>query len=132
MEKELEDLFVPYDIALELKKRGFNEFCFSAYRNSDGEKQLMALAKWKNSEIALQSTESCAAPIYQQAIDFIGAHGIDVFTKKYYTSNELINIKGFISFTYNKFQMPDIEIEIEDWDERGLINQLIKKTFEYI
>lgn len=33
--ENLRDLFVPYKIALRLKKRGFNEPCFGSFKNRE-------------------------------------------------------------------------------------------------
>jgi hypothetical protein len=65
-------LFVPYDIALILKNKGFDEICFRAYRNTDGEKLLMATSEWTNSGNGhYEKVEGyCAAPLYQQVIDW--------------------------------------------------------------
>lgn len=72
--KKIENLFVSYEIAKQLKEKGFNELCL-AYHHShhgftlwdapsdNGEGYYM-----KNSEF---TNGGLAYPLYQQAIDFI-------------------------------------------------------------
>lgn len=67
---EIKDLFVPYEQALELKELGFDEPCFSAYRNIDGEKLLMGLDKWYNLGKENTHIGYCAAPTFSQAFKF--------------------------------------------------------------
>ena len=65
------DLFVTYSIAKKLKALGFNASCFSAYRNTDGEKQLMGVSKWTNTGTENTHEGYCAAPIYQQVVEWL-------------------------------------------------------------
>lgn len=66
----MKDLFVPYSIALHLKKLGFDEACFSAYRNYDDEEMLMGVSIWTNSGTENNHEGYCAAPLYQQITDW--------------------------------------------------------------
>ncbi len=66
----MNDLFVPYNIAKKLKSLGFNEPCFSAYRNTDGEKQLMNISVWTKDGKENTHEGYCIAPTYQQAVDW--------------------------------------------------------------
>lgn len=67
----MKHLFVPYEIALRLKELGFDEPCLSAYRNADGEQSLMQLSKWTNSGEENTHDGYCAAPLYQQVVDWL-------------------------------------------------------------
>lgn len=73
--KNIEDNFVPYEIALELKKLGFDEPCLMYYDYS-----------WTLVESGVYE---CKAPLYQQAFGF--------FREKY-------NLRGFIGFRPNTKQ----------------------------
>ncbi len=82
----MKEQFVSYKIALALKEKGFEEYCFSAYRNTDGEESLLSLSKWRNGEPYDNHPEWCAAPLWQQVVDW--------FIEKYNLSIEVsfINI----------------------------------------
>lgn len=68
----MKHLFLPYKLSLLAKQKGFDLTCLSAYRNSDGEEQLLPTDKWKNSDAAISSSpDSCAAPVYQQIVDWL-------------------------------------------------------------
>lgn len=55
--EDLRDLFVPYKIALRLKKKGFNEPCLASFKN-------------KKLQIVLIDGKT-QAPTYQQAINWL-------------------------------------------------------------
>lgn len=62
---EIIDLFVPYKIATELKKIGFNEPCLGYYFDS-------ANGRHFNFEVTPNQTEfKVIAPLYQQVIDWL-------------------------------------------------------------
>lgn len=67
---------MPYDIALELKKIGFDDICFSYYDQRDT-KNPVSNMYCKNSGGWLLG-DNCAAPLYQQAIDFLRKQQIQV------------------------------------------------------
>jgi hypothetical protein len=72
----MKHLFVPYELALLAKEKGFNEPCIYQYYKQNEE--LLPIVKTtqyptirNNSEISIESGEDCiAAPIYQQLIDW--------------------------------------------------------------
>jgi len=69
---DLKDLFVPYKLALQLKKKGFSEACLGAYSDS---KELYI------SKVSFQSNFKgyCLAPTYDQITDwFINNHKIQL------------------------------------------------------
>ena len=83
---ELQKQFVPYDLAMRLKVLGFNEKCFSAYRNTDGEKSLIGLDVWENGAAYDNHEGFCAAPLWQQAIDWLAEkHEIDITTPPFWS-----------------------------------------------
>jgi len=69
--RNMEYLFVTYNVANKLKKLGFNAPCFSAYRNTDGEKELMGISKWVNYGWENTHDGYCAAPTYLQVVDWL-------------------------------------------------------------
>ena len=74
----MKNLFVPYEIALKLKEKGFNEQCLAVYNSSktfipiDSFKSETDLVK--NSELN-ENGQFCTAPLYQQVIDFLKSKG---------------------------------------------------------
>jgi hypothetical protein len=84
--------FVSYSAALELKKLGFNEECFSAYRNTDGEESLMGLNTWTNTGNGYYNMDPgyCTAPLYQQVFEW--------FRKKYLYHTISLHADGSINF----------------------------------
>ncbi len=63
----MKHLFVPYEFALLLKEKGFDESCFAHY-HKDG--MLSDVRLMKNSEIT-NKYDSCTAPLYQQVSDWL-------------------------------------------------------------
>lgn len=66
----MKKFFVSYKTALKLKKLGFDEHCFGAYRIiTNGEELLIGFSKWDEAKF-------CAAPLYDQVMDFLLSKGI--------------------------------------------------------
>lgn len=61
--KNLEHLFVPYEIALKLKEKGFKETCFGLY---DDIKVLHTNKKY----VFVEDELNIIAPLYQQVVDW--------------------------------------------------------------
>lgn len=79
----MKEQFVTYEIAKMLKEKSFNEYCFSAYRNTDGEKSLMGLSKWKNGEVYDNHEGFAAAPIWQQVEEWLRKkHNIYIYIER--------------------------------------------------
>ena len=83
----MDKLFVPYEIAMELKYKGYDESCFMYYRaEMDGSMQLW-YHQDNNCLDAIGSNNSdnakwvdCTAPLYQQAVDWLREkHNISIF-----------------------------------------------------
>ena len=73
----MSELFVPYEIALQLKQKGFNESCFGGYGN-DGE--------YKATRVDFQSDIEgfCLAPIHQQVVNWLKeTHEIYIYEVPY-------------------------------------------------
>lgn len=70
---EIKDLFAPYKIALLAKEKGFNENCLARYIKDCGE-IIFALSAQSTTNTYYNNQNSivgCAAPIYQQLIDWL-------------------------------------------------------------
>lgn len=64
----MKNLFVPYEIAKQLKEKGFNEVCFTNYSKNA---TLMSVDSASGSiNTDLSDYEDCSAPLYQQVIDW--------------------------------------------------------------
>jgi hypothetical protein len=79
----MENEFIPYEQALELKELGFDESCFGKIYADGGSEQLSY--PYKNSD-QIGKVTSCSAPLYQQVFRW--------FREKY-------NLRGFIGFRPN-------------------------------
>ncbi len=74
------DLFIPYELALTAKEKGFNEPCFSYF---DIGCQLV-FEKSVNHEQYYQ--QSCLAPLYQQIINWLN----NMYSEKQIPLSELV------------------------------------------
>ena len=64
----MNEQFIPYEQALELKELGFNEVCFACY-NKD--RELNKISEWHPDLRYLQEhPKICLAPLWQQAFDW--------------------------------------------------------------
>jgi len=77
----MKHLFVPYELALLAKEKGFNEPCLAAYRPEDNNElksyeqgDLMDLKGFKPSDF--NSEFLVSAPLYQQLVDWFREKGI--------------------------------------------------------
>ena len=93
--------FIPYELALELKNLGFNEECFAFYGLSRDDYKTIRLSIFQNLKTDYLSDVhhldvTCDAPLYQQAFDF--------FREKYNMSGEVYIFKGFWNFDIEDFK----------------------------
>jgi len=77
----MKHLFVSYEIALQLKEKGFDEDCFGFYNNADGN-------VWIKHEIPNDIKEiytgDIAAPLFQQVVDwFREKHDLHISIESY-------------------------------------------------
>ena len=86
----MENQFVSYEIALVLKKLGFNESCFGEYVRPENPE--LEIYQDNDYDTYYDKPKSiCLAPLWQQVIDWLKEkHGIFVFIDmgKYYDSYE--------------------------------------------
>ena len=77
----MEHLFIPYELALKLKEKGFDEFCLAFYPNTVDN---ISFIKNKNTqdnyvEIGGYPQKGISAPLYQQVVDwFRDKHKISI------------------------------------------------------
>lgn len=74
----VESLFVSYEIAVQLKSKGFNEPCLIIYRGgslySSGSVS-MYVDNWKFEDNSIEGTQWVAAPLYQQVVAWLNKIG---------------------------------------------------------
>ncbi len=105
----MKHLFVPYELALLAKEKGFDEECLGCYSKHENEylRYLMFHDCSSNSETRLR------APLYQQLVDwFRETHGIEVSVKSwkreggngidYVYSNKKLGMPSTFNFEYKK------------------------------
>ena len=87
--------FIPYELALELKKLGFDEPCFAFYGLSRDDYKTIRLSIFQNLKTDYlpdihHLDVTCDAPLYQQAFRF--------FREKYMLSGEIYIFKNIWNF----------------------------------
>ena len=68
----MKDLFVPYDIALLAKEKGFKEECFRIYANYYTDNTIALIEDPDKGELypSYNWVNKIAAPLYQQLVDW--------------------------------------------------------------
>lgn len=85
--KSLKHLFVPYELALKLKEKGFNEPCLSYYFDDTLKHPSELTTTESQDKCQYITTKGILAPLYQQVIDwFLDKHKIYITEK----ANELL------------------------------------------
>lgn len=80
----MEKLFVPYELAIQLKENGFNEPCLgfytTKYNYSDKsfEPKLFISENEKETLMIRRVVKDCSAPLYDQVIDWFENKGIEI------------------------------------------------------
>jgi hypothetical protein len=90
----MKELFVSYALALELKKKGFDEPCFAYYEVEDGIRLKYNLHEDENPSINNPDSLDITAPLYQQIVDWLETEKnllIDI-THNYYFQDKSVNI----------------------------------------
>ena len=88
----MKDLFVPYELALLAREKGFDEPCLRFYQNSEDLSENLDnqdINHFTNARAIRNETYSCLAPLYQQLIDwFFNNHKIII--RRTFTDYEII------------------------------------------
>ena len=73
-------IFLPKEVAMELKRVGFNELCVGIYlSHHDNDSTEPYMKGWLSNNNGLVSSLSCTAPTYDQVIGwFADVHGIEI------------------------------------------------------
>ena len=114
----MQKLFVPYELALKLKEKGFEEECFARYNG--GEFQLTKHQNWNlypnvyrldipNTKVGLIKSGTpviISAPLYQQVVDW--------FREKFNTHIEIRVIKNWDADRWNCYVLKIIPNVIKD------------------
>ena len=104
----MKNLFVPYELAVKLKEKGFDEPCFGHWNYNNDE-----INYWYDEEIQNERTNKyflnseeqfpkmnkngCTAPLYQQVIDwFRDKHEIFVIVQRDWDKGGLYNLKYIV------------------------------------
>jgi hypothetical protein len=110
----MEKLFVPYEIALKLKEKGFdNEQCFAVYYRVDNDVRFEYDLRGSQYEAKKGWSSGILAPMYQQVVDFFREkHNLDVNVSSWKERNEVVYLhtahKLGIASTYHlDFQPKD-------------------------
>lgn len=73
----MNNIFVPYEIAIQLKEKGFKQSgCFAEYVQWDGSRPWLNIYQDWSPEDSEQHTKECEAPTYQQVINWLDEKGI--------------------------------------------------------
>jgi hypothetical protein len=122
--------FVPYEIALTLKEKGFDEPCFATYNHEQKLDGLPLYDMENNPTNALEYTwinskvhnSICCAPLWQQVIDWLREkHSLDIMTRQiqldgraYYKISKIETedkIKGYSNFCKSPYGAREKAIE---------------------
>jgi hypothetical protein len=111
----MESLFIPYEIALDLKELGFDEPCFGYYKHEE----LLIEGKYKNSDHGF----SISAPTFSQAFRF--------FREKYSLVHEISwsKYKGGLNFDYDVFSLV-LPTDDELGDEDDIASDKSMETYD--
>ena len=119
----MKEQFVTYEIALALKKLGFDEECFGVYYDYKGDPKLCFDSLFSNKDMIIHTNEHsyyalCLAPIWQQIIDWFDNKniiiGIDInpgtlfyrvhlYKRYYHNPGRLVIRKYFLSGEFDNF-----------------------------
>lgn len=128
----VEHHFVTYDVAVLLFQHGFDEPCQARFFKKQFQRN--CLGEWYRHNSGEISQKYLSAPLYQQVQEwFRTKYFIDINVKYICGTNEVVDTYGLIDFMINKFNMPDVKVEPEEWLTHNQILALtFKKAFQYL
>lgn len=135
--KNLQELFVPYELALKLKEKGFNEPCLSYYFDDTLKHPSELTTTESQDKCQYITTIGILAPLYQQVVDWFRIkYTIDIV---HVTPNGY-NKEGWKVQTYNSskdsyfFDFVINSISTKDIERKYFIakNQAIEKALTLI
>lgn len=130
--RKIQDKFVPYNLALELKYLGFDEPCFAKYYQQDGSDGFIQIGESEIEEAESAGddvTFECDAPLWQDAFEwFREQHSIDI-TNYLYNTNEGGNTREYqyeINLSYGK----PIKLKPKSYKDARL--ETLEKLIQYV
>ena len=130
----MKHLFVPYELAVKLKEKGFDEPClYTVHKEDAGDVYNGHEMEWVNWNKYGTTNVSVSAPLYQQVTNFFREkYFIHITIKMTCSVNEVIDIKGNINFMIDEFRSPDVEVEETDFSYYGTLSKTIEEALKYI
>lgn len=146
----MKEQFVPYEIAIKLKEKGFIDECMAYYEISltaqeNEEDGFSGPFGWKKGEVNFNkgyfvnnslfdfSNENwlmCAAPLWQQVIDWLSnTHNIEVDALRYTYSGGVY--KGKCYMWYVDQYDPKYNHELEEDDSHWILNERKSQGFDF-
>lgn len=131
----MNDLFVPYNIALALKEIGFDESCFGYWEKKN---KLVRTEKIRNKKISakikprseMYTVFKCTAPVYDQVIDwFVEKHNIDISVKGDSSVNEILGWDWDVDWLMSWPVIRDSGVELS---RKEALNKAIEKAISFI
>ncbi len=111
--KQLQDLFVPYDLAVKIKQKGFNEECLKFYGD---DKKLYQDDNITNSTV---NPDYCSAPLYEQIINWLDdVHKIRV---------DLTHSNSNGAYKYSIWKW-NFDNNAGNWEKADYINSFVDKN----
>lgn len=130
MNNNIKGLFVPYEIGLKLKEKGFNEQCL-AFFNGVGDDMIQPI---DTDFINYRSIGDCvAAPLWQQVIDWLREKHGYIINIDYFPLPE--HIKSLQPWTSELYSISEFDYIIEIYDRdtyEKAREQVILKALELI
>ncbi len=117
-------LFIPYQLAVMAKEKGFSESCFAEYVQWDGSTPWINIYQDGNPEDTQNYTKECEAPLYQQIVDWLrvqqGTH-----------IGEYLGSDGY-TFKIKNTETFRIGLEVNDSDRLKALNRTILECLKFI
>lgn len=104
----MKELFVPYELALLAKEKGFNEPCINIYYSNGKLASVLYTNNISNLSKEFNNGE-CCAPLYQHLVDWF-REKYRIFISVDYIHNKIVE-PNEIQF------VPNISMEIDDFEE---------------
>ena len=129
----MKNYYLPYKIALLLKKKGFNEKCFGLWIKVESREPKVYNDRKLNSKTVRD--DSCSAPIHQQALDWLlEKHNLDIHAHKMWHYS--YNCEEKRMETFYQVSVCDFTIDREARDAHGdriyqkYISSTLLKTYK--
>ena len=130
----MENLFIPYEIALQLKQKGFNEECLACFTSKTTDSNFnqfwFSEQIWENSDLHpnpricknsdFGNEKSCTAPLYQQVVDFFrDKHSIYIAVLPFRDNIDGTELCWYYSLVQDDEDLTDILCNEDDLGAHG-------------